>query len=506
MDGWTTGLWLWLAAPLATAAVAASMRSPRAILNVACAGLMATVAGGVGVLLAWHGSPDRCIETPREWFRLDALSAYHLAILLIVHGLSTVYARIYFGAEIRDGRLPTRSARLFAVLWSASFVSMALVLLSNNLGIMWVSIEATTLVTAFLICVHTSRESLEAMWKYIVICSVGIAFAFLGEVLVASAARDAGLPEERMLLISALTAASSGLNPALMKVGFLLLLVGYGTKAGLAPMHNWLPDAHSQAPAPVSALFSGFMLSTALYCVVRHMPMVNGATGGVGWPQGLLTGFGLFSIVVAAGFILYQRDLKRFLAYSSVEHMGVIALGLGLGGLGTFAALFHTLNHSVCKTLAFFSAGRLGQIYGTNDMTRMGGAVGRAGAWGLGIFVSVVALIGVAPFSLFMSELQILLEGVSQGAMVTTVVFLVGLGVAFVGALAHAIAVAWGDSPGGDKVRSSALEWALFVAMGSALLALGLWMPGPLQSLLRQAVAVVQDLPAPSALVSGPSR
>jgi hydrogenase-4 component F len=503
MGSWAPWLAVWLALPVATAAVASCMRSPRSVLNVVCAGILTTVAAGAAMLIWWHMTPNHLLETGRAWFRMDALSAYHLAILMIVHGLSTVYARIYFGAEIQAGHLTRRSANLFAALWSAAFVFMALVLLSNNLGIMWVSLEATTLVTAFLICVHKTRESLEAMWKYIVICSVGIAFAFVGEVLVASAARQAGVPEGQMLLLSHLALVSPKLSPVLLKLGFLMLLVGYGTKAGLAPMHNWLPDAHSQAPAPVSALFSGFMLNAAFYCILRHIPIVNGATGGAGWAQGLLTVAGLFSIGVAAAFIMFQRDIKRFLAYSSVEHIGVISLGFGVGGLGAAAALFHALNHSVGKTLAFFAAGRLGQCYGTYDMGRLRGALRVMRVWGIGALVGILALIGLAPFSVFMSEFRILLAAVSKGAFVVMALFLAGIGVVFVGALGHVISVAWGDPPEGSECsRASATEWVLLALMGGMLLALGVWMPGPLQTLLNQAAAIVQQVPGAAAAVA----
>jgi len=340
------------------------------------------------------------------------------------------------------------------------------------------------------------------MWKYIVICSVGVALAFVGEVLVASAGRAAGLSDDGMLLVTDLTRASATLDPVLLKVAFLLVLVGYGTKAGLAPMHNWLPDAHSQAPAPVSALFSGFMLNAALYCIIRHVPIVNGATGSVGWPNGILTAIGLFSIVVAAAFILFQKDIKRFLAYSSVEHMGVIALGFGLGGLGTFAALFHAMNHSIAKSLSFFAAGRLGQHFGTHEMSRMGGAIRAMRVWGLAVLIGILTLIGVAPFAVFMSELQILMAAVGAGATAALIIFLAGVGIVFVGALGHVIAVAWGGSAETVAPRLSWAEWGILAVMGGALLVFGLWMPAPMAELLKQAAAIVQAVPAASVVLT----
>jgi hydrogenase-4 component F len=429
-----------------------------------------------------------------QWLSLDALSAYNLVVLLLIFCLSSLYALSYFGEELREDLFTLNQAKLFAALWCAALAAMILVLVSNNLGIMWVGIEATTLATAFLINVHVTRGSLEAMWKYMLICSVGIAFAFIGTLLLRLAARDLPFDPNQVLLWTNLRPNAASLDPILTKAAFIFALVGYGTKAGLSPMHSWLPDAHSKAPAPVSAVFSGFMLNTALYCVTRYVPLVDAATGRTGWPLKLLIGFGLLSIIVASAFILRQKDLKRLLAYHSVEHLGIISLGFGLGGLGTFAALFHTLNHSLCKTLSFFAAGRLGQIFGTHDMERMSGSFRASPVWGLGIFGSLLALIGVAPFCLFMSELQILKAAVDGNQIAVIVVFLVGTGAVFIGALEHAISLAWGESatprlPG----NATKLEVFLVAAPILALLVLGLWMPPPLKSALLQASAVIQN-------------
>jgi hydrogenase-4 component F len=332
------------------------------------------------------------------------------------------------------------------------------------------------------------------MWKYVLICSVGVAFAFMGTLLIGAAARPLDLGASEVLLWTRLRAQAGLLDPMLVKAAFIFLVVGYGTKAGLAPLHNWLPDAHSQAPAPVSAIFSGFMLNTALYCVLRYVPLVERATGNTGWGLRLLTVFGLVSILVAAAFILFQHDLKRLLAYHSVEHLGIITLGVGLGGLGTFAALFHTLNHSLCKTLAFFAAGRLGQIFGTHDMRKMTGSLRTARVWGIGLMGSLLALIGCAPFALFMSELQILKAAVDGRATVAVVLFLLGGGIVFVGALGHAIPLGWGrSSPPVPRVRAGAVEVLLVILPLGLLLLLGLWLPQPLAAALHQAAAILQD-------------
>src|SRR5258708_31355106 len=238
-----------------------------------------------------------------------------------------------------------------------------------------------------------------------------------------------------------LASADVELDPTLMKFAFIFILVGYGTKTGLAPIHSWLPDAHSQAPTPVSAMFSGFLLNTALYCIMRFaVPARPGL--GADFADGLLIFFGTLSILVAAGFIVFQSDAKRLLAYHSVEHLGIITLGSGLGPLGTFAALFHTLNHSVCKSLAFFAVGRLGQEFGSHDMHALSGALRADKLWGIALLGIVLALIGVAPFSIFMSEYQLLRAAASGGAWLALVLFLLSSSIVFLSALRHLLHLA----------------------------------------------------------------
>jgi hydrogenase-4 component F len=447
----------------------------------------------MSIVIVWCVFTGGPVQAFGELFYVDALSAYHLGIMTIVFVASTIYAWQYFIREMHSGHITMRGVHQYGGLWCGALAAMTLVLISNNLGIMWVGIEATTLLTAFLICIPVKPASLEATWKYLMICSIGVAFAFLGTLMVAASASGLRLSLSETLLWTKLRTVAFSLNPMLLKAGFLCLLVGYGTKSGLAPMHTWLPDAHSQAPAPVSAIFSGFMLNAALYCVIRYVPIVEATTGLAGWGLQLLVLFGIVSIIVAAAFIIFQRDVKRLLAYSSVEHMGIITLGLGLGGLGTFAALFHTLNHSICKTLAFFAAGRLGQMYGTHDMTKMSGSLRSAPVWGAGLFGSLLALIGVAPFAIFISEFQVLKAAMDSHAILALILFLAGCSVAFVGALRHAIAVAWGDpAPTVEPERAGKIEMLLVWAPLAILLILGLWMPRPLSNILSQAAAVLE--------------
>jgi hydrogenase-4 component F len=483
-------LWILLALPAASAGISLILGSSRAILRFICAGVLATAAAGFAAIAAvFHGAP---IHAAAGWLFVDALSAYHLVILMIVFMLSSLFALSYFKQDAAGHPFTLRLARRFGALWFGALWSMILVLVSNNLGIMWVGIEATTLLTAFLICIPVSPTSLEAMWKYLIMCSVGVAFAFIGTLFVGAAAAPAQLPPSETLLWTRLQACAGLLDLRLLKAGFLFLLVGYGTKAGLAPMHNWLPDAHSQAPAPVSAIFSGVLLNAALYCILRYLPILEAATGNSGWSRDMLALLGLISIIVASAFIIFQRDAKRMLAYSSVEHIGIIALGIGTGGLGALAAFYHMLAHSLAKTVAFFTAGRLGQIYGTNDMRRMAGALRTSWLWGGGLLVAMLTLIGVAPFAIFMSEFQLLRASLGSGAAPVAILFLAGTAVVFVGALRHITGVVWGN-PSIEAIPAGpgALEQSIVVIPLAVLLVLGLWMPSFLWQFIQRAAAIV---------------
>jgi hydrogenase-4 component F len=446
---------------------------PRQILAVTV--VVSAVELGLAIYLWVAVLAGGAVTTADELFFVDAFSALHLTVLGLVFLLCSLFAVVYFADENGGTGLSRRLARRFGALWLGSLVAMTLVLVSNNLGIMWVGMEATTLLTAFLISLHPDRLSLEAMWKYLLICSVGIAFAFIGTIFAAASVRG-GLGADA-LLWTRLAAPDTHLDPTLMTFAFVFVLVGYGTKAGLAPVHSWLPDAHSQAPAPVSAMFSGFLLNTALYCILRYVPLVRHALGSA-FADRLLVFFGTFSILVAAGFIVFQRDAKRLLAYSSVEHLGIITLGFGLGPLGSFAALFHMLNHSLSKSLAFFAVGRLGQRYGTHDMRTLSGALRTDRVWGLGLLGSILALIGAAPFAIFMSEYQLLRAAVGARAWLVLALFLAAGAVVFIAALRHLIDMAFGDAKSAVQTARSVGSSGLLVAciMG-LLLFLGVWMP-----------------------------
>ncbi|MBI2061696.1 MAG: hypothetical protein HYT87_18300 [Nitrospirae bacterium] len=488
---------IWIILPLLIPPLGAAgilvARSPSGVLGWVAGVVAVFAAAACGVACTvFSGGP---LATPGGWLRIDALSAFHHMILSAVFLLSSVYARLYFHAAIGRNEFPLRRARQFGALWLGALTAITLVLTSNNLGLMWVGLEATTLMTAFLISLNRTSASLEAMWKYLVMCSVGVAFAFMGTLLVGTSARGVDMGASQSLLWTDLVAHSAALSPTPIKVAFLFLLVGYGTKAGIAPLHGWLPDAHSQAPAPVSAMFSGFLLSTALYCIARYLPIVEGATGHAGWSHQVLIFFGSFSIAVAAVFIVTQQDVKRLLAYSSVEHIGIIALGLGLGPAGAFAAMFHTLNHSLGKCVAFFSAGRLGQEHGSYDLDRLAGASRDVPAWGTGLYAALLALVGLAPFATFMSEFQVARAAVDQRAWAPLAALLVGLFIVLTGALRLVLPVVWaGKRDRAHPDTSGGTARFLIWAPLGFLLILGIWMPAGARSMLEQAAAIVSPV------------
>ncbi len=483
-----TLLWLVVLTPLAGCLLAGLVRSPRAVLALCVAGSLVEL--GLVAALVPAGASGSVYAAHRHLL-LDPLSTFNLALVVVVFALSSLYAWSYFGPRLRAGTFPRSVAQRFGACWFAFLGSMVLVLTANNLGLLWVAMEATTLASALLVCLELDRASVRASWAYLMICSVGIALALLGTFVLCSEARRAA-PAESPFLWTEIARVASALRPGAAKLAFVFLLVGYGTKAGLAPMHTWLPDAHGQAPTPVSAVLSGVLLNCALYAITRFLPLVEAATGLQGWAVSLLVPFGLISIGVAAVFIVHEHDVKRLLAFHSVEHMGIITLGLGVGGGA--AALYHTLNHALCKMLTFFCAGKLVQRHHTQDMRRMGGIVSSAPLAGVGLVLGILALVGAPPFSIFMSELWIVKEGLAQGHTGAVIGFLLGAAVVFVAALGHAVQMTRplaGAAAPEPARRGALLDWPLVVLPLAALALVGVWMPPALRALLESAAAVL---------------
>src|SRR5213594_3768568 len=362
--------------------------------------------------------------------RVDALSGWMIGVIVLVAGLAAAEAPRYAHGS---------GQRMFYALFHLMVFTMLLAVSTDDVGVMWVAVEGTTLASVFLVNFERSRASLEAAYKYLLICSVGIAIAFVGTVLIyyAEAVRQQGVVEHAAqgLRWTTLLGLAPALSPRVLQPAFIFLVVGYGTKAGLAPMHTWLPDAHSEAPAPVSALMSGVLLSVGIYAILRFKPVVD-AAAGPGFTRGILLALGVLSVAVAAAFLWTSPNYKRMLAYSSVEHIGLVCLGLGFGGtLGTSGALLHVANHALAKSVGFLLSGRIRAAYGSAEITAVGGLMVRMPHTGTAFMAAMFALIGLPPFGLFVSEVMIFGAGFAQGFAAVAGIALFLLVIAFAGLL-----------------------------------------------------------------------
>jgi hydrogenase-4 component F len=437
----------------------------------------------------------------RGLLALDPLGHLFLSVTSALFLSVAWYVVGYLGRERRDERKDFEEGFLFTNAPEASFVgcllfflaAMTLVSVSQHFGMTWVGIEATTLASAPLIYFHRHHRSLEAVWKYLMICSVGIGLALLGNFFLAIAAiRPDG--EASPLLLPGLLVAARALDPRWLRLAFILLLVGYGTKMGLAPLHTWLPDAHSEAPSAVSALLSGALLNCAFLGILRGVQVCSAA--GLGdYAGSLLTVFGVLSMLTAAIFLTAQADYKRMLAYSSVEHMGVLALGVGIGGGAGLGAMLHLVGHSLAKTMLFLVAGNILHAYRTKSADEVRGVLHRlpvSGAlWVAGLF----AITGTPPFALFLSEFLIVRAAFDHGRVLLAILFLVLLGWIFAAMARIMLGMAQGMRPADGSGTATRSEPLLAVVppaiLALAVLALGLFLPGPLRAALDQAAAAL---------------
>jgi hydrogenase-4 component F len=482
-----------LLAPALAGVVALLLRSDR----LRRALLVATALTHLGlVAAAWRTGPA---GPPAAWLRLDPVGMLVLGVTSVLFAVAAIYAVGYLAHEERTPRPDIEEDTLFANGPEAVFTgcllfflaTMTLVTVSQNLGVLWVAVEATTLASAPLIFFHRHHRSLEATWKYLLICSVGIAVALLGNFFLAMAA-SFGPSGSGSLVLHELIAGAPGLHARWLKAAFVLLLVGYGTKMGLAPLHTWLPDAHAEAPSVVSALLSGALLNCAFLGIVRAY-QVLGAAGQGRFAGDLLIDMGLFSMALAAVFIVAQPDFKRLLAYSSVEHMGILAVGIGLGGGAVFGALLHLVNHSLAKGMLFLLAGNILAAYRSKSTARVRG-VGAvlpvtAALWVAGL----LAITGSPPFGPFLSELVIVKGAIDGRHPVVTVLFLLFLAAAFIGMARPMLAMVQGE-PRPELPPSGHDRWltvAPAVVLGLSVLLLGLWIPSWLDGALRAAARVV---------------
>jgi hydrogenase-4 component F len=479
---------LLLVLPLVAAALGALL--PRLATAAHLAAVPATLAAGLVVAVgAVRGTPAVALD---GLLRADALSGWMIGVIVVVAALAGAEAPRY----AREG-----SPRLFYPLFHLMVFTMLLAVSTDDVGLMWVAVEGTTLASVFLVNFERTRASLEAAYKYLLICSVGIAIAFLGTVLVyyAEAVRQQGVAEHAPLALrwTTLLGLAPALSPRVLQLAFVFVVVGYGTKAGLAPMHTWLPDAHSEAPAPVSALMSGVLLSVGVYAILRFKPIVDAAAGPA-FAQRILVVLGLLSLAVAAAFLWNPGNYKRMLAYSSVEHMGILVLGASIGGVALFGSLLHVINNGFAKGVLFLSAANIHRHYGSKSTDDVRGALRAVPASAWLFLLGFLAASGTPPFGPFLSELTILRTAVSEGRTAVAAAFLALLLLVFVGMGASVLAVVQGEPPAGRERRAAGERIQKIAPIALLLvlvLGLGLWLPPPLESALWTAARFVEGRP-----------
>ena len=424
-----------------------------------------------------------------EQFFIDPFNVFLVTLTAFVSFTTSLFSRPYMRIESEHGRIKPQHLRLYHSMYQLFIAAMLLALTSNNLGLVWVAMEAATLSTVLLVTLYRTPASLEAGWKYFILCSVGIAQALFGTILLYFAAEKVlGGSGMTALLWTNLNEVKGQLEPAVLTLAFVFLLVGYGTKVGLAPLHNWLPDAHAEGPTPISAVLSGLLLNVAIYAVVRCKVLVEGSLQSE-LPSRMLMAFGLLSVVLAALFLWRQKDVKRLFAYSSIEHMGIIAFAFGMGGpVANFAALLHMTVHSLTKSAIFFSVGHAAQKTGTQVIDDIRGLVTVSPTVGWGLMMGSLAILGMPPFGVFASEFLILTTAMRQEPW-STPILLLALGIAFAAVFRRVQPMVFGETTAKRLPHSPALL-PVFAHLAIVLL-LGVFIPPYLADWYRMAADLI---------------
>jgi hydrogenase-4 component F len=442
------------------------------------AGLLAARVIREGDITAWH-----------QQFFIDAFNVFLVALTAFVSFTTALFSRPYMLVEVDHGRLRPGQLKLYHSMYQLFIAAMLIALTSNNMGLLWVAMEAATLSTVLLVTLYRTPASLEAGWKYFILCGVGIAQALFGTILLYFAAEKVlGGTGVNALLWTELNAVKGQLEPAVLNLAFVFLLVGYGTKVGLAPLHNWLPDAHAEGPTPISAVLSGLLLNVAIYAVVRCKVLVEGSLHSA-LPGRMLMGFGLLSVVLAALFLWRQKDIKRMFAYSSIEHMGIVTFAFGMGGaVANFAALLHMTVHSLTKSAIFFAVGHAAQKSGTQQMDGIRGLVTISPTIGWGLMLGSLAILGLPPFGVFASEFLVLTTAMRQQPWATPIL-LAALGIAFAAIFRRVQPMVFGETTAKRLPHAPALL-PVFAHLGLVLL-LGLFIPPYLADWYRAAAQLI---------------
>ncbi len=476
-----------IATPLLAALFIAFLRPAQIRLMERAVAVAATVSVALCLVLIRDFAPGMTV-TAGKYLALDALSSLLALIISGVGFFVAFYSIGYLRQEVKKQIVGPRRVKQFFVLFELFLFAMTLASSAANPVLMWIAIEATTLSTAFLISFYNKPTATEAAWKYLIINSLGLLIGFLGTLLFLA------LPAETMsgsiMSWADLRLAAADFSPAAVKIAFIFVLVGYGTKVGLVPMHTWLPDAHGKAPSPISALLSGVLLNVALVAVLRFKGLTDVAIGSE-FTSNLLMYFGLASIVVAALIIFTQRSYKRLLAYSSIEHMGVIALGIGLGGVGVLAALFHMLYHALSKVFLFLAAGNILLRFSSTKFDRVHGVMRVLPVTGPLFLAGFLAISGLPPFGMFFSKFLILSAGATSH-MGVVIIALAALSLAFYGFFRHVSSMLFGEATAGVETgESNFLTLLPLFGLAGVYLFLSFVFPTPLLALLNGAADLI---------------
>jgi len=456
---------------------AAELNASMSLLTLLAAAALTAKIIALGPLTTWN-----------ELFFVDAFNVFLVALTAFVGFTTALFSRVYMRIEEARGKLSPGRLRLYHSMYQMFMFTMLLTLLTNNIGILWVAMEAATLATALLVSLYRTPAGIEAAWKYFILCGVGIAQALFGTILLYLAAERVLGAGGTALLWTHLHEVRDQLEPNVLAIAFVFLLVGYGTKVGLAPLHNWLPDAHAEGPTPISAVLSGLLLNVAMYAVVRNKVLVDGALG-TELAGNLMMGFGLLSIVVAVFFLARQKDVKRLFAYSSIEHMGIITFAFGMGGpVATFAALLHMTAHSLTKSAIFFAVGHTAQKTGTQLIEQIRGMIQTSPAVGWGLMIGGLAILGLPPFGIFASEFLILATAMREHPWATPIL-LAALGVAFASIFSKLQAMVFGETTA-QRLPHPPAAFPVFVHLGIVLL-LGIYIPPYLAAWFRTAAKMI---------------
>jgi len=422
------------------------------------------------------------------WFFIDSFNVFLVALTAFVAFTTALFSRPYMRIEKEHGKLNDKRLRLYHSSYQIFIGAMFLALTTNNMGILWVAMEAATLATVLLVSLYRTPASLEAAWKYFILCGVGIALALFGTILLYFAAEKVLGSGGTALLWTHLNGVKDQLEPTVLSLAFVFLLVGYGTKVGLAPLHSWLPDAHAEGPTPVSAVLSGLLLNVALYAVMRSKVLVDGALEN-DMASKLMMGFGLLSVVLAAFLIKRQTDVKRMFAYSSIEHMGLITFAFGMGGpVANFAALLHMTMHSLTKSAIFFAVGHATQKAGTQLMADIRGLIKTNPTIGWGLMLGTIAILGMPPFGVFASEFLIITTAMHEHPWATPFLLL-ALGVAFASIFGKVQPMVFGETELSKLPYQPALA-PVFLHLALVLM-LGLFIPPYLATWYKQAAQIL---------------